>query len=104
MGCANNSIHAILIINVFDQATAIACGGHHTSALLIEHDSSEARRSFESAASSNIHVRHALFTFGRNFHGQLGSPDFEDRLTPVSISLGFRPCQVGHFVHVNPDS
>jgi hypothetical protein len=62
------------------QATAVACGGYHTSALLIKRDSPE--------------VRHAMYTFGRNFHGQLGTPDFEDKKVPVPVSLGFRPVQV----------
>ncbi|KAG1660841.1 hypothetical protein FOA52_008952 [Chlamydomonas sp. UWO 241] len=62
------------------QATAVACGGYHTSALLIQR---------ETCGSS----RHGLYTFGRNFHGQLGIPGFEDQRSPTPISLGFRPCQ-----------
>ena len=50
----------------------------------------------DGASGTAGYIRHALYTFGRNFHGQLGSPDFEDRKTPVAVSLGFRPCQVGN--------
>ncbi|GAX74772.1 hypothetical protein CEUSTIGMA_g2219.t1 [Chlamydomonas eustigma] len=64
------------------QATAVACGGHHTTALLVEQGS-----------TSKTETRHALFTFGRNFHGQLGSTDFCDRKSPATVSLGFRSCQ-----------
>ncbi len=67
------------------QATAVACGGHHTAALLLE--------SGDSCSGSDLGSRHSLFTFGRNFHGQLGSPDFNDRKSPISVSLGFKPCQ-----------
>jgi hypothetical protein len=37
---------------------------------------------------------HTLYTFGRNFHGQLGlMTDFDDRNVPSATSLGFRPSQ-----------
>jgi alpha-tubulin suppressor-like RCC1 family protein len=65
------------------QATAVACGGHHTTALLVEQ-----------VSAVQPETRHALFTFGRNFHGQLGSTNFCDSKAPTTVSLGFRPCQV----------
>ncbi|GAX76064.1 hypothetical protein CEUSTIGMA_g3507.t1 [Chlamydomonas eustigma] len=64
------------------QATAVACGGHHTSALLIEQRS-----------ALMPEARHALFTFGRDFHGQLGTTEFCDRRSPTAVSLGYRTCQ-----------
>jgi E3 ubiquitin-protein ligase HERC3 len=47
------------------------------------------------ASTSTLAVarHHSLYTFGRNFHGQLGSGDFEDRPSPQAVSLGFQPCQ-----------
>jgi len=64
------------------QATAVACGGHHTSALLEP-----------TGDACGLDGRHALYTFGRNFHGQLGAGDFEDHSAPTAVSLGFRQSQ-----------
>ncbi|KAG1671551.1 hypothetical protein FOA52_011273 [Chlamydomonas sp. UWO 241] len=66
------------------QATAVSCGSHHTTALL------EARTPDSQA---HTQTRHALYTFGRNFHGQLGTGRFDDCASPTPVSLGFRPCQ-----------
>lgn len=64
------------------QATAIACGSHHTAALLIE----------QASASEPSTSGHSLYTFGRNLHGQLGCSDYEDHATPSAVNLGFQPC------------
>mmetsp|Transcript_26924 Transcript_26924/g.58797 ORF Transcript_26924/g.58797 Transcript_26924/m.58797 type:complete len:634 (+) Transcript_26924:184-2085(+) len=80
------------------QATAVACGAHHTAALLIRRDQcmdSESNSVSGSAGSgcSAKDMRHCLFTFGRGFHGQLGTTQFSDEKLPTRVSLGFRPCQ-----------
>lgn len=66
------------------QATAISAGGQHTAALLLPE------------APLGTFPRHGLYAFGRNFHGQLGASDFDDKKEPAIVGLGFRQC------HENP--
>jgi E3 ubiquitin-protein ligase HERC3 len=69
------------------QATAVACGAYHTSALLIPEPSND-------IGQQQLQVRHSLYTFGRGFHGQLGAGNHESQKEPVHVSLGFRPAMV----------
>lgn len=66
------------------QATAVSSGGQHTTALLLPE------------TNQGTHPRHGLYSFGRNFHGQLGASDFEDKKEPALVGIGFRQC------HDNP--
>ncbi|KAL6762295.1 regulator of chromosome condensation 1/beta-lactamase-inhibitor protein II [Haematococcus lacustris] len=61
------------------QATSVACGAYHTSALLVP--------------STIPGARHSLHMFGRGFHGQLGNDHFVSQKAPVVVSLGFKSCQ-----------
>mmetsp|Transcript_8992 Transcript_8992/g.15604 ORF Transcript_8992/g.15604 Transcript_8992/m.15604 type:complete len:661 (+) Transcript_8992:155-2137(+) len=65
------------------QATAIACGAYHTSALLIPRHSS---------CTNDKAPRHSLYTFGRGFHGQLGNGGFASQELPSHVTLGFKAC------------
>jgi E3 ubiquitin-protein ligase HERC3 len=70
------------------QATAVACGAYHTSALLIKRDSG--------GTDSSKVTRHNLFMFGRGFHGQLGNNSYDSQKAPSVISLGYKPCSVSY--------
>ena len=66
------------------QATAVSAGGQHTTALLLPE------------TPLGTFPRHGLYSFGRNFHGQLGASNFDDKKEPSLLGLGFRQC------HDNP--
>jgi hypothetical protein len=76
------------------QATGVACGSHHTAALLIptEGDATQTGVSRD--------CKHALYAFGRGIHGQLGADNRDDCNSPAVTSLGYRPCQVRPFCTV----
>ncbi|MEW5306216.1 MAG: hypothetical protein WDW38_009071 [Sanguina aurantia] len=67
------------------QATAVACGAYHSAVLLVPSDTT-------SSSEGKTSSVHSLYTFGRGFHGQLGTGNFESHSSPQPTSLGFRAC------------
>lgn len=61
------------------QSTSLNLGAHHTAGLLVESDP---------ASHDPRWGPVTLRTWGRNFYGQLGAVDFQDRPTPAPVRLG----------------
>uniref|UniRef100_A0A7S3R4J6 RCC1-like domain-containing protein n=1 Tax=Dunaliella tertiolecta TaxID=3047 RepID=A0A7S3R4J6_DUNTE len=68
------------------QATSIACGAYHSAVLMLP------RQVEGLSVEPHQAPRHSLFTFGRGFHGQLGTESHANSKSPASVTLGFKPC------------